>query len=76
MEGNIANIINELVKNGQTILLALAAGGFVIGAYHQMTGGKDGAQLAKSWYKGTIFGLFVGMSAMQIVSFFQSKITF
>ncbi|MCC0732145.1 MULTISPECIES: hypothetical protein [unclassified Clostridioides] len=76
MEGNIVNIINDLIKNGQTILLAVAAGCYLIGAYQHMSGGKDGFQVAKSWYKNTTIGLFVGMSVIQIVSFFQSKINF
>ncbi|EOE7347230.1 hypothetical protein MJU95_016495 [Clostridioides difficile] len=76
MEGNVVNLINDIIKSGQVILVAVAAFCYLVGAYNQISGGKDGFQVAKSWYKNTTFGLVVGMSVMQLVSFLQSKINF
>lgn len=76
MEGNVVNLVNDLIKSGQLILAAVAAFCYLVGAYHQISGGKEGFTVAKSWYKNTTFGLVIGMSVMQLVSFLQSKINF
>lgn len=76
MTNGITSFITNMVSEGQTILVVLAVLAVLVGAFLQVTGGREGLDKAKKWYIGAIAGLVIGLGAKPIVDLVRQNIMF